>query len=471
MVIALSGAMFAACNSDDSSYELIEDTTVSNVSITSFSLGSNDKIVANLDSLFFTIDLKNGRVFNADSLPAGTVLGNALVSIEHPTVSALELIFKDAEGNSKTVDYLKEGTDSVYFGNGTVTLRVVSASGNVMREYGVDVNVHKVKPDSLYWDTKSFSALPTSLTAPSAQRTVKYKDKYCTLAGKGTSFTLASSDDIASAGWTVKNVTLPADADVNSFTATDNSLFILAGATLYSSPDGETWTSTGVGMNHIYGAYLSSVVGVKKKDDGTYVHVSYPSSAEIAVPASCPVSGTSDVIIYESEWSVNPMLIFTGGRKADGNLTGATWAYDGSEWAQISAQNLPALEGLAIVPYQTMNINNQWVQTFTPVLLAMGGKAQDGTIDKTVYMSYDRGVHWTTAPLFMQPAANAKMLTGFQIMAESSWLGNEASRAVAPITRWECPFLYVFGGYNASGNLNAEIWRGALNAFRIKPIQ
>lgn len=471
ITIALSAAMFSACNNSDSSYELIEDTTVSNVSLTSFSLAANEKIVANLDSVFFTVDLANGRIFNADSLPVGTVLGNALVTLEHPTVSQLELIFRNAEGETKTVDYLKESTDSVYFGNGTVTLRIVSASGNVMREYAVDVNVHKVKPDSLYWDNAPATVNPLFSFTPTVQKTVKFKDKYLTLAGNGTSFAMGHIESMEE-GWSkYDTATLPEKADVGSFTSTGDALYLLAGGVLYESTDAINWTSTQCEMTYIYGAYLTQVLGVNKKSDNTYEHVTYPASVAKAVPASCPVGGTSNVLLFESEWSVKPMLMFTGGHTADGTVTGATWAFDGNEWAQISVQSLPALENMAIVPYQTMTINNQWEASYYPVLLAMGGKSNGGTIDKTVYLSFDRGVHWATAPQFMQFPTDFKALTGFQIIEETSLLGNVNSRAVTAITSWECPFLYIMGGYSAAGRLNEDVWRGALNAFRIKPIQ
>lgn len=471
ITIALSAAMFTACNNSDSSYELIEDTTVSNVSITSFSLGANERIVENLDSVFFTVDLTNGRIFNADSLPVGTVLSNAVVVLDHPTVSQLELIFRNADGETTTVDYLKASTDSVYFGNGTVTLRIVSASGNVMREYAVDVNVHKVKPDSLYWDTEpSYSMFPFQYT-PTQQKTVRFKDEYITLTGDGTSYSM-SFMFILDEGYTRYNTaSLPENTDVSSFTSTGDALYVLADGILYKSTDAKTWTSTGCEMTHIYGSYLTDVLGVNKKDDNTYEHVTYPASVAKAVPASCPVGGTSDVILYESEWSVKPMLLFTGGHTADGTVTGATWAYDGTEWAQISVQSLPALENMAIVPYQTMTINNQWQSTFYPVLLAFGGRTPEGEIDPTVYLSYDRGVHWTKAPQYMQFSSVFKPMTGYQVLAETSELGGISSRAVKPITFWECPFLYILGGYDASGKLNEDIWRGALNAFRIKPIQ
>lgn len=471
LLVALSGGVITSCNSDDSQYEVIEDTTVSNVSLTAFSLEQNSKVAANLDSLFFTVDLNKGRVFNADSLPVGTKVGNLIVKITHPTMSKVELVFKDEKGEQKTVDYLENPNDSIYFGNGTVTLRMVSASGSVMREYGVDVNVHKVKPDSLWWDADKAFSLPTSLSSPTAQRTIKKGDIFYTLAGDGAAYTLSTSSSLSSGEWETAVVNLPADADVNSFTATTDSFYIIAGGKLYSSSDASDWTSTDAEMTYIYGAYMDKVVGVTHADDDSYVYVTYPGEATSPVSPECPVSGTSEAIVYTSEWSANPMLFFTGGRKADGSLTGDTWAFDGNQWACISINPIPALEGVSVTPYYNMSITNQWIEVFTPVLLAFGGNDAAGKINTTVYMSPDRGVHWAIAPDFMQ-STTLPAITSAQVIGYTQTLSDTPlSRAIRPITEWNCDYLYIFGGSDAAGKFNQNVWRGALNAFRIKPIQ
>ncbi|MDE7443730.1 MAG: hypothetical protein K2M65_06190, partial [Muribaculaceae bacterium] len=45
------------------------------------------------------------------------------------------------------------------------------------------------------------------------------------------------------------------------------------------------------------------------------------------------------------------------------------------------------------------------------------------------------------------------------------------SRAVSPIEQWECPYIYVFGGYDADGKLQNTVWRGVINRLSFKPIQ
>ena len=59
-----------SCNSTDD--EEITYTISESVRVTSFSLAANDSVLANLDTVFFTIDLNGGQIFNADSLPVGT---------------------------------------------------------------------------------------------------------------------------------------------------------------------------------------------------------------------------------------------------------------------------------------------------------------------------------------------------------------------------------------------------------------
>ena len=183
-------------NDDDSSMPVIENTALSNVEVSYFGLGSAPRIDEHVDTLFFSVDLANGVIFNADSLPIGTRRANATVKVTVASASSLELLFTDAEGEAVIVNYLQNPSDSVYFGNNDVKLRIVSADGKVQRDYQVKLNVHEKKPDSLYWDTTPFAPLPTSLVAPSAQKTVEMGGRYYTLASDGVSATWAVTTNL-----------------------------------------------------------------------------------------------------------------------------------------------------------------------------------------------------------------------------------------------------------------------------------
>ena len=158
-----------------------------------------------------------------------------------------------------------------------------------------------------------------------------------------------------------------------------------------------------------------------------------------------------------------------GGRTADGALSGDTWAYDGQSWVKLSA-GLPEATGYAVTPYVISETDTiSWRVKESDVLLAFGGRTAK-EINRTVYLSRDYGVTWKKADQLLQlpkemPTvydADAivfeKLLTltdpttvkgrwrkiGLEVplnLNAGGWVA--ASRAVKPITEWECPYLYM----------------------------
>ena len=43
-------------------------------------------------------------------------------------------------------------------------------------------------------------------------------------------------------------------------------------------------------------------------------------------------------------------------------------------------------------------------------------------------------------------------------------------RVKAAIDSWECPYIYLFGGYNAQGYLLPYMWRGVYNRLANYPL-
>ena len=62
IILATTALGFVGCNKDN------DDDVISssNVMVTAFSLNENDKVLNNLDSVFFTIDLINAKIYNAN---------------------------------------------------------------------------------------------------------------------------------------------------------------------------------------------------------------------------------------------------------------------------------------------------------------------------------------------------------------------------------------------------------------------
>lgn len=471
ILAVLTGWSVVSCNSDDSEITVIENTALSNVEVTYFGLGSAPLIAENTDTLFFSIDLNDGVIFNADSLPAGTVKGNAMVELTVGSASQLEVLFTDKDGESKTINYLENKNDSVYFGNDDVKVRIVSVDGKVQRDYLVKLNVHEKKPDSLYWDVTGFAPLPTTLGSPAAQKTVEMEGRYYTLASDGHAATIAVTSNPANRQWSISSAALPAASDVATFSAVDGALYVTALHKLYRSADGgKTWSDTGASMDYIYGGYGATVLGNKINSDGSYSHVTYPATTEKPVADGCPVKATSTPMTFTTPWSDNAMFTMLGGRTANGSLTGSLWAYDGREWAAVSLKSLPPLEGVMMIQYYQLTLDIQYVASSSPVLLAFGGSHADGRMNDKVYMSVDQGVHWTEAPAYMQPTSSAPLLTGAQALVVEQTLYPEASRAVKPVSSWECPYIYLFGGRSSAG-FSPYVKRGYINYFTFLPIQ
>ncbi|MCC8176694.1 MAG: DUF6242 domain-containing protein [Bacteroidales bacterium] len=493
-------AAFVACNSDSASNTI--SYTTSSVVVSSFSLNADDDILEALDSVYFSIDLVNARVFNADSLPYGTDVSRLVVNIGVSGCSAANLTFKKNETTDTVVNYLTNSTDSICFTYGPATLHLVSTDQTTSRDYYIEVNVHKMKPDSLYWNQTARRSLPSNLGVPSRQKSAAWGDRTACLTYGSSRYCLAVTDNPANNDWTYLTPSWGFTPYIDSFNATSEALFILSDSgELYTSTDGETWTSTGESWSHIYGAYGDVLLGTKQQG-GAYYHVTYPASTQVAVASGCPVTGTSTLAEFTNKWATSPQVFFIGGTTANGDKSGDMWGYDGSKWAKVSIDGVPEASGRSFIayPYCVTDSANWTTATYT-ALIAFGGELADGMVSKEVYLSKDMGIHWKLADDLLQlpdyiPAmtnsqalvvdktlyANSSNADAWSEMASTPlprwWqvyqpkgIPGASSRATKPITEWECPYIYLFGGTTASGTLYNTVWRGVINRLSFKPLQ
>ena len=493
----LFASIFSACN-DDADTVISESTTYVNCEVSSFSLMRDDSVLVHLDSVYFSIDLMNARIFNADSLPVGTNTSKLKIKVGTESASACNLTYRIPGTDRDTVVNLIEyPNDSVNFSDGPVTMEIVSFNGQARRTYQVSVNVHKIVPDTLYWSELATRPLPGPSGA-TAQKTVAMGENLICLTSTPSGFYINEITDPYSMDYTSHKVSLPAGAVVESLCATDDALLLTAGGMLYKSADkGSTWASTGQPMDYIYGAYGEMVLGAMYNGSG-YSHVAYPTNMLTDVPQGCPVSGTSPMIVYTSKWNIHPMAIVCGGRTADGTLTGDTWAFDGTKWGKVSTTPLPEFEDVAVIPYNTPRVSSSsWRVTKRSALLAMGGKGlKNGSafVNDSVYVSYDMGITWAKGSAYLQFPKTVAPFSGAQafvadrtLHADSrgfddwtdlstrslpAWVSPEAagapSRAIKPEDEWICPYIYLFGGVEASGRLSDTVRRGVINRYTFK---
>lgn len=469
-----------ACNStSDENVELTQSSAV----IKSFSLSADTKVMAKLDTVFFSIDLVKGLIFNADSLPYGskvTKLVPEITTLEASSV--LELKVKRANATDTTYNYLTNSTDSIDFTN-PVTIRVVSNDGLTERNYTLRVNVHTVKTDSLRWNQSQRTSLPSLFGYPAAQRTARMGNKMLCLTRSGQQYCMAtytgkltgiSGAMVPASAWTSGYVTFPFTPVVESFAATDDALYILdtAGALWTSADDGANWTATGRTWHHIYGAYGTAILGSKQSGAAWQIDC-YPAGDAVALPDGMPVSGTSMPVSYTFPMSANPQMLLVGGVKADGTLTGATWGYDGSTWVKISKRDLPvALADVAVAPYATMTGGGYIPYAIRPTLITFGGRDSGGQVTNTVYISADYGFNWSKAGELMQlPEYLGKFAAAQAFVQDATMHADVTPRITTPLEQWECPYIFLFGGITDQGALRNTIWPGVINRFTFKPVE
>lgn len=489
--LAAATTVAPGCNSDTETENYYEAADLSAVTVQAFSLQADNKVLNNLDSVYFAIDLANFRIFNPDSLPKGTRIDSIAVTMSTAEVSVAEFRFRIyGTGRDTTLNFLEKPNEAINFADGPVVLHMESLDGSNKRDYEVKLNVHRMSPDSLYWAEAARRDLPTSLPLSSVaeQRTVRFEGKaLCLTADTGGNYSLAVADE-PSGRWELATPQVARGAlRVGTLTAADSSLYALSpSGQLLSSPDGVAWSEAGAVWQTITAPYGTGVLGIERRD-GAWLHAAYPplAMADATVAEDFPLSGNSQAVTLATKWAERQQVITAGGRDRNGSLTGATWAFDGSRWAKIGG-GLPAAEGYAVTPYKICKTDTlSWSIVTTDVLLAIGGRAD--SCQRAVYLSKDMGMNWHRAdrevqlPDYIPATYGADALVFEQTLHSRSAslpLGSEwrryfpaTSRAVAPITEWECPYLYLFGGVTDQGALQPALWRGVINHLAFKPLQ
>lgn len=490
---AIASLCVTACNKDDDVTSGTDNYVASeSVAVTAFSLSADLRVMKNLDSVYFSIDLEHGVIFNADSLPKGTPVTKLIPKITYPSsVKTASITMSGGENRTGTVNYLANPTDTIDF-TGDVTLTLGTANNAVTKTYTLKVNVHKEDPDTLYWDRLALSSLPSRLINPAAQKTVNYLDggALCMVEESDGSYTVAVAEDIFKAQWTKEAVTLGFTPEIRTLRSdASGTLYILSTTgELYTSTDTTTWTQAASGWNEVIGMYGQTLLGIAGTA-GAQTMVSYPSGniAEMALPQDFPQYGFSEPIEFTNRWTPYPTIVIVGGYPYPSDGNSAVWGFDGTTWTNLAEKSLPALEGLAVVDYYSYlsSDSNSLLREFE-VYLAFGGRLSDGTTNRTVYVSYDHGINWFEAQNYLQ--LPPEIATGYQLDAlaigtpmqsnlSDRWrLVKKDGRSRLPfqvdgdVIKWECPYIFLFGGLDQKNVLNSEIRSGVLQRLTFVPL-
>ena len=474
-----------SCNKDkdddDSSYSYSESnqTTL----ITGFALQENDDVLADLDSVHFTVDYDNGLIYNADSLPVGTDITALKVTVNFlNTVSSAVFNITEASVQADTtINYTTSMTQSLDF-TGKTVLTVTSADETLVKDYEVKVLVHKENPDTLIWNKSWRRDLPGYRYTAIGHKVVKQGDVYRILNYNGYESFLFTASTPDQGTWDKQSVSLSFVPQVQSLVATDDALYILdADGVLFTSPDGLEWTSCGVTWYSVLGVYEGRVLGIVHGADG-YYHDEYPHSngfTASAVAEGFPVSHSSGMIVTDNKWTVSQQAMIVGGMDSDGKVLSDVWGFDGKHWGRINnihSDALPALTDATLFAYYTFKSLpgvRRYARQETWYL--MGGKLADGTLNGDIYLSDTQGIIWhkggteLSQPTYMPKFYGAQAFVQFETLTLSG--GSYMPRRVASLTTsWECPYIYLFGGFNDQGQLLPYLWRGVYNRLTNAPV-
>ena len=478
-------SVLVSCNKDndddDSTYSYSESqqTTL----ITGFALQADADVLASLDSVHFTVDYDNGLIYNADSLPVGTDITKLKVTVNFlNTVSSAVFNITDATVQADTtINYTTSMTQSLDF-TGKTVLTVTSYDKNRVKDYDVKVLVHKVNPDTLIWNKSWRRDLPGYRSSAIGHKAVKQGDLYRILNYNGNESFLFTAWAPNQGTWDKQSVSLPFVPQVQSLVATDDALYMLdADGVLYTSPDGLEWTSCGVTWYSLLGAYNGRVLGIVQGTDG-YFHDEYPHSEGFianAVEDGFPVSHSSGMIVTDNKWTVAQQAMIVGGMDRDGKLVSDVWGFDGQRWGKINnihTNVLPALADATLFAYYTYkSLSGVRRYARQDTWYVMGGKLADGSLNKDIYLSNTQGITWIKGDSCISQPDNMPGFYGAQAFVHYETLtanqGSNIPRRVASLpTSWECPFIYLFGGFNDQDRLLPYVWRGVYNRLTNAPV-
>lgn len=265
-------------SSDETTVEYTHDTA-----ITAFSLGSLDrytKTKAGKDTLLkanvkgsdykFYIDQAQRKIYNVDSLPAGTRTAAVLATITSKNSSPVILMHAKQTANLDSAAYYSS-TDSINFSEPRL-IRVYSSDYSAYAEYQVTVNVHKELPYEFKWH--ELAQNNSQLAAFSDLKAVACGD-YIYVFGKtaeGTKVLKSAINDGSAWSPIMMDESLGSDA-YQSAVALDGKLYISDAGKVYASADAETWTLVpgnadvkqliGASSRYLY-AYTAAGISVSK---------------------------------------------------------------------------------------------------------------------------------------------------------------------------------------------------------------
>jgi hypothetical protein len=435
LLIAGVACLMSSCLGSDNYTS--DDWNLSNAQIASFSL-SNDSITG-LSDVKFTIDQVNGKIYNRDSMPYGTVIDEKVICSMNFVISITGALMV-TQATNDTVYW--SGNDSVDFSS-PVMITVYAYDGVSTKTYEAKLNIHQVDPDSMVWDLYSGLIPEKSIEE---MKVISYDNLYYMYALEQGVFRLYKTEKANLVDWTEISLSgFPTKAVLSQITEYGGDVYVFdTDGVLYRSMDGQTWSrvENAPYIKALLGFIPESSIGREtvlsaiSKIDETLRFVVANKDMEWRdgneVPVSFPLSGFG-MLSYEAMY--HPYLTISSGRDGNNKLSDMTWStMNGLSWVSLTNEQMkfPEREGAAFFYYDDL-------------FYITGGMDESGTALNDVYYSKDKGVTWQLDTVHVMP-------------------DDYKARGFSSVDVDEDNFVLLFGG-KASKDTDVlnELWRGRIN--------
>jgi len=428
-----------------------------NAQILSFALSSDD---IDLSGVKFTIDQLNGKIYNRDSLPFGTVLANKLiVTIEFETsyVGWYHFI-PEATG-----DTIISTNDSIDY-SAPVMLTICAIDGISTKTYETKLNIHQVNPEKMIWERyaeiipgKEFQDMKTLL----------FKDDLYLFTVESGDYHVYRSDVEAIGNWEKLSLSgFPDHAILSQLTAFEQILYVItAEGSIYCSDDGQGWiqAESELPFKSLLG-YLpadtisgrAAVMCCIAETDGVLRFVTideaFTCTQGTVVPETFPLSGFGQ-FSYETRYY--PRLVVASGSDVNNNLSDMTWAtMDGITWATLSNPHasFSGREGATVAYYDKC-------------FFVIGGMNESSQSLKDVHFSIDQGITWlSTIAVLIEEKEDYYEEDQYTYEEIFPMPDDFEGRGYMSVLIDKDNYIWLFGG-KAGNNTNCwnEIWRGRIN--------
>lgn len=478
-----SGTFYSSCFDSNESETVVSD--YSNALVTSFSLGANSNVCSNLSGYMFSIDqlgvtdpdliehtanlwkkdqysMLPGIIFNADSLPIGTIADSIEVSMSYSSPKEVKVFQYDQELNLlNTVNYLD--TSVVSFDDYAYTrFEVTAYDGATNKSYFVKMNVHCVTSDTLVWKYYTPLAFETASVTDQRVDTIGDMLYWYTQLANGTQQVRKASFKGNITNWSEPTaVNSPANINLWTLYGWNKQLYGVAeNGALLSTTDGTNWSEI---SNSFYFVNLLGVQLASRKhadhlcaivlangsynfassEDGATWELDLLNNGSAMLPTDFPIKGYTRPIstpAHIAMGNTTSRIYIVGGETADGTLSNSTWSSDGNTWVEFPQNTLPAMKGASVISYtrDTDKPNSFWIM--------QPGQMAGGAVSNTLWFTENSGITWK------------KLSSEYSEMADTYKIAPIGcnSAFVNPSTY----AIYFLGGIDADGKQQSSIFGG-----------